>query len=239
MKSLYINFIRALRRLFSAVGFLGFLEQRQNKRFFKWLRSLFAIYDFDDLVSLDLPWWNMNATDKVESFLRNRQGAVVFEYGSGSSTVWLAKRAGHVFSVEHSADWFGYLNELQTLPDNVTLRHVPADDSVARDTEYASGRTGEDEDTFRAYVKSIADAGRLFDLIIIDGRARAACLREAKSFLADGGMIVFDNAGRSRYQPAIENSGMEVTRFSGLTSCLPYPDQTYLLSRNASAGEGR
>ena len=69
----------------------------------------------------------------------------------------------------------------------------------------------------------------LFDLIVVDGRAREAAMRAAIPHLAPDGLIVFDNSHRKRYQEAIAESGLSEQVFRGLTPSLPYPDRTSLL----------
>src|SRR3990172_8471482 len=102
MRSIYVSIVRALRTLAGKMGLLAFLERRRDRPFFIYLRSLFSIYDIEDMARLDLPWWTFAATRYVEAFLKRREGvADVFEYGPGASTVWLAKRARRVGYVEH------------------------------------------------------------------------------------------------------------------------------------------
>ena len=70
------------------------------------LRSLLDVHDPDALLRADLPWWTYRATDVVDAFLLGRGGrARAFEYGSGASTVWLARRCAEVASVEHVPGW--------------------------------------------------------------------------------------------------------------------------------------
>jgi len=230
MKRLYVSFIRALRGLLRATGLLGWLEKGGGRTGVRlWLRSLFAIYDLDDLRRLDLPWWTLKATEAVDAFLKSRPDARVFEYGSGASTFWLAKRAGTVVSVEHDADWYASM-QASGLPGHVELifrAPEPAGDAAPG---FPSGRAGYEQMEFRAYVQAIEAQPQPFDLIVVDGRARVACLEAAKRHLAPGGMIVFDNAGRERYQKGIETSGLMVKCHQGLTACLPYPDSTCLLT---------
>ena len=72
---------------------------------------------------------------------------------------------------------------------------------------------------FESYVTSIdAHPDHCFDVVLIDGRARADALRLAPRKVADDGFIVLDNAERPRYREAIaalQESGWEMTRFSG------------------------
>lgn len=65
------------------------------------LRSLFTIYDVDDLIWLDLPWRTFHSIGFIERFLAKKTNASGFEFGSGASTIWLGRRAEMVVSVEH------------------------------------------------------------------------------------------------------------------------------------------
>jgi len=194
-----------------------------------WLKSLHGIYDVHALVALDVPWWAFGAADSVDGFLAGRPAPRVFEWGSGASSVWLAKRAASVVSVEHDEAWAAEI--AQHLPGNVTLRHVVAPDSVEPDA-VRSHRRGEENRDFREYVGAIDAQDGAFDLIVIDGRAREACLERAVRRLAPGGLIVFDNTDRRRYRRAIaEHAGAFTVRtMRGLTPALPYPTRTALLS---------
>src|SRR3954469_21096963 len=89
-----------LRRL----GLLTRLQSAPKNTFAFWLGSQFAIHDAAALARMDVPWWTFPAIDAVERWITARNGNVrVFEYGSGASTVWLARRAAHVVSIEHDA----------------------------------------------------------------------------------------------------------------------------------------
>ncbi len=82
---------------------------------------------------------------------------------------------------------------------------------------------------FAPYVAAIDEVSGDFDLVVIDGRAREACLERALPRLADGGIVVFDNTRRRRYRRAIEAAPVVELRLRGLTPTLPYPEQTSVL----------
>ena len=82
---------------------------------------------------------------------------------------------------------------------------------------------------FSRYVEQIDVVGGTFDLVVVDGRAREACLTAALPHLADNGLIVFDNSMRRRYRTAIASAPVTEQEYRGLTPTLPYPDQTSLL----------
>ena len=217
------------------LGLLALMQRwGETSRFFLWFRSLFAIYDIDDLIKLDLPWWTLAATDYVDRFLAAKPGARVFEYGSGASSFWLAKRGAEVTSVEHDDNWFEEVARRAAPHTNINVSHIPPVPANEREglSSYKSGREGYTDMSFEAYVRSI-ESGGPYDLIIIDGRARSACLEAALACRAESGIILFDNAARDRYQQAIKAAGLTCTRFKGLTACLPHRDATYIFSNGS------
>ncbi len=93
-----------------------------------------------------------------------------------------------------------------------------------------SAKEGHGELDFERYVAHIDAVGGEFALIVVDGRAREACLTRALAHLADDGIIVFDNTFRRRYRQAIAAANVVEQRYRGLTPTLPYPDQTSILT---------
>ena len=226
VRSVYVSVLRGARSVARWLGLLDRLEAGQG-RTSRWLRSLFAIYDFDDLARLDLPWWTFDAVEEIEAYLASHPQARVFEWGSGASTLWLSKRAGEVVSVEHDLDWSGMVSARLSDRPNVRLRSVEAQTSGL----IGSAKPGFERQYFDDYVAAIRDEPGLFNLIVIDGRAREACLVEAQAHLAPGGVILLDDFKRPRYRAAALDSGLSTRRLDGLAVCLPLPDSTALLSR--------
>ncbi|SCM77390.1 conserved hypothetical protein [uncultured Pleomorphomonas sp.] len=223
----YVGLMRVLRRLIWR-GDRFRSAPRPASRTGLWLRSLFAIYDIDEMNRLDLAWWQLDGIARVGAFLDARPGARVFEYGSGASTLWLSRRAGTVISVEHVSSWAAVVRNLLVNAPHVCLLEVPGEPINDGNRAYASDKPRDRGLAFHNYVHAI-DGEEPFDLIIIDGRCRSLCLGAAKAHLKPDGLIVFDNSGRRRYRDAIDGSGMKVERLRGLTACLPYPDETTLL----------
>lgn len=233
-KSAYVSGARAARSGLSATGALPVLDRwSARSRTGRWARSLLSIYDVAELAALDVPWWTFDSAGLVDAFLVGRRGAQVFEWGSGASTLWLARRSGHVVTVEHDAEWAEVVRGL--LPDGaaVDLRTVVAGPASAAPGEIRSAKPGAEGLDFRGYVGVIDEVGGQYDLIVIDGRARESCLAAALGHLAGDGMIVVDNVERRRYRDAIATlaPGMSITWTRGLTPGLPYPTRTALLRR--------
>jgi predicted O-methyltransferase YrrM len=210
------------------MGLLAREAPPRDHRVRHWAHSLTKVHDAQAMVELDVPWWTYRAIDAVETWLAARQRPVrVFEYGSGASTVWLARRADEVHSVEHDARFAARLRPMLAPYPHVTLHVIePVHANPPAVPSAKSGYAGLD---FSDYVAAIKHVPGTFDLVVIDGRAREACLGAALPRLAPGGVIVYDNTRRARYRRAIAAAGVTEHHFRGLTPALPYPDQTSLL----------
>ena len=235
-KRSYVGVMRALRRVAAPLGALEPPASARANRKRHWLQSLLAIHDIDELIRLDVPWWTYDAIGLVEDFLKAREAARVFEWGSGASTVWLAKRASEVVSIDHDEGWIEFSRPRLARLGNARVELVPPDPLASPDRRYHSGKSGYHDVSFEAYVNAIDRHPDSFDLIVVDGRARAACLGKALDRLAGDGMIVFDNSHRRRYREAIARCGLEARVTRGLVPSLPLPDETTLLRRSAWPG---
>jgi hypothetical protein len=228
-KGLYAAGARGAGTVLTRAGLLSKQPPSRDQRTKHWMYSLTRAYDSLAIAELDVPWWTYRAVDVVEAWLAAHPKPVrVFEYGSGASTLWLAKRADEVHSVEHHREFGEHLRGSLAPLANVDFRivePVPSSDPVVG--SHKEGAAGLD---FADYVASIDDVPGEFSLIVIDGRAREACLERARHRLEPGGVIVFDNTRRRRYREAIQRSGMAERRLTGLTPTLPYPDQTSILT---------
>jgi hypothetical protein len=237
MRGAYVAVLRVVARIADLTGLTRLLDAwARRSRWGLWARSLLAIYDPVALIRLDVPWWTFEAGDRVAERLRERPATRVFEWGAGASTVWLGTRAASVHSVEHDTAWAEDLTGL--LPSNATVVAVPPEPATSA-TTVRSAKKGFEGLDFGRYVEAINETTGEFDLIVVDGRAREACLFAALPRLAEDGLIVFDNVDRERYVEAIAELGpaFQVTWTRGLTPCLPYPTRTALIARAGGTGQ--
>lgn len=75
--------------------------------------------------------------------------------------------------------------------------------------------------SFEQYVKSIDEyPNGYFDLITVDGRARASCALRALPKLKNGGWLLVDNMERARYKTVRDLlASYRCQDFVGLVSC--------------------
>ncbi len=138
------------------------------------------------------PWMKYREIRVIEDLLIALQPKRCLEWGVGYGTLHfprLLTEDGEWIAVEHDEDWAGKIITMD-LPRQVRLHHVPPD----RQRWSVSAGDG-DLKEFRNYVKFPAQYGA-FDFILVDGRAREACLLEASSLLSPHGVVVLHDANR-------------------------------------------
>lgn len=143
-----------------------------------------------------IPWMNYSVVRFLEE--RLNQDLNVFEFGSGYSTIFYGSRSRSVVAIEHDRQWVQILKE--KLPENAKVLQIDLEDG----TEY--------ED-------SIAESGREWDVVIVDGRKRMNCFLRALDHLSETGVILLDDSDRERYKVAFETAeavGFKYLKFSGV-----------------------
>lgn len=135
----------------------------------------------------------------------------VFEYGTGGSTFFFARRVKTLVSVEHHSDWFAKLTKsLEGIQVNncVLLLREPEVFPLRDAATYGPGTyTSTNEQyknvRFEAYVKSIdCYPDESFDLVLVDGRSRATCILHARPKIKPHGYLMLDNSERPQYETA-------------------------------------
>jgi hypothetical protein len=136
--------------------------------------------------------------------------SAVFEFGSGGSTFYFLDRIKHLVSVEHDENWFAtvkYTLDEEEAQNSEYYLEVPipnpAGDKQGR-CPFGYEGDGYPGMTFYSYASRIDRYDdNSFDLVMVDGRARNACLWHARRKVKPGGYLVLDNAERPEYDAAI------------------------------------
>ena len=116
-----------------------------------------------------LPWYTYPAIEYVQQL--NLKEKIVFEYGSGNSSLFFAEKCSRVVTVEDDITWFNKIS--QNKPENLNM---------LLETNEAD------------YLSSIEKTGVKFDIIIIDASHRLKCCNYIKQNLKNGGMVILDNS---------------------------------------------
>lgn len=172
----------------------------------------------------DGPWLNAPALRFLKRIIR--PDWTVFEFGSGRSTVWYARRVASVLALESDANLHMQVSRRLALCDGAHVELVPAEgfpDRARREPDDA------------------------FDLVVVDGaeqdefgvdlppeRDRTACVAAAKTKVRPGGILLFDNSDVPRYGRIDDIlAGWHRVRFSGFSSYPLTPWETSFYWRPA------
>jgi tRNA/tmRNA/rRNA uracil-C5-methylase (TrmA/RlmC/RlmD family) len=139
-----------------------------------------------------MQWLNTTLNDKMR----------VFEWGSGGSTIYMAKRVASIISVEHDREWVTVTKQEAKLHSLTNIEFVHHPFEIGKQASiFSSGHVEHQGEDYEKYCRSIEDfEDESFDLVVIDGRARMGCLQIAKNKVRIGGYIVVDDTDRARYQ---------------------------------------
>jgi len=114
-----------------------------------------------------MPMYTYSCYEYLNSM--NWEGADVFEYGTGFSTIWWKNHGANIYGVEHNKNWYEKINGKE-------LGYITLENSIHN------------------YPHSINIFDKQFDVIVIDGIARYECVEPAVSNLKPGGIVIFDNS---------------------------------------------
>jgi predicted O-methyltransferase YrrM len=135
------------------------------------------------------PWLTAAAITALQDLLKPAD--VGFEFGSGRSTVWLARRVRFLYSMEHVPEWYERVRK--------QLEEAKLTEKVQYHLASGSGHSIDDDHppNDHPYLKGIAAiADDHLDFVLVDGIMRRTCVRFAISKIRPGGLLILDNANR-------------------------------------------
>lgn len=152
-----------------------------------------------DAARTPIPWMNYSILSFLDERLRRDQ--ILFEFGSGFSTIYFAQRVKEVVSIEYKEDWYRILKE--KVPSNVEL-------------------VLQTEDVDGDFCRTVARGGRRYDVVIVDARDRVNCVKQSLGHLTDRGVVILDDSHREAYREGIEFAkarGFRALAFEGMKPC--------------------
>jgi hypothetical protein len=164
------------------------------------------------------PWINRETATVLNHYLVDPL-MVGMEWSSGSSTLWLLRRLGALYSCEHCGPWLDLLDtrikaELPWHRKSWFDLHMPCVDNTPGACGGACGQVEGPNANFSAYVAAPAahfkpHVPEGFDFVSVDGRAREDCIIEvlrAGLLKKKYGLMMLDNAERRIYHPTAQRA---------------------------------
>lgn len=153
-------------------------------------------------LELGLPWWSYKSIHTISLLLDKEHN--VFEWGSGGSTLFLAKRTNKVMAVENNPDW---IEKVQSSIKKSGINNVQI--------SHQEINLGNLNEFIRSPYANYISGN--FDIIVIDGEdhfgpsvswsAREYCFEISQSLISsNGGIIVVDDSWRYPKISAMSNA---------------------------------
>jgi hypothetical protein len=131
----------------------------------KTIKQWKCIDSFDNKI----PWYTYPAIEYLNNMDFSQK--IIFEYGSGNSSSYWAKKAKKVFSIEHDKDWYEIIKSNLSENQSIELSFSEND-----------------------YLEAISKVSEKIDVIIIDGIIREKCAKLVESYLSNDGIVILDNS---------------------------------------------
>lgn len=180
------TFIQKIKTISKIISEPKVLSALLSQRDFGYLREIGWFESFLSNQSLDknnkpIPWFSYSFIDFLTPRLSKE--FTIFEFGSGNSTLFFAKRVNSVISVEHNKEWYQIVNSIK--PSNVKLVQT-------------------ESDSIYDYLEYFNNLKEKVDIIIVDGIHRNECMIRAFDKLSERGVIILDDSERPEYKEGIE-----------------------------------
>ncbi|MEO9145213.1 MAG: hypothetical protein ABI237_06605 [Ginsengibacter sp.] len=197
--------------VYSIASFTGLWKTNKITNYFKELSQFSRWYRFrnseEGTLHFQIPWLVFGSIDFLDKWLK--PSMTIFEYGSGGSTLYFAKRVSKIFSIEHDPEWFAITKQAINKAGitNVAYQLIQPEE----DADYSKKNYLIKEDclsvrkefagkNFTKYVKSINQLdNNSIDLVVVDGRARQSCIAFSIPKIKKDGILLLDNAERNYY----------------------------------------
>lgn len=178
-----------------------------------WMQSLRTSVPADRNAN-PIPWMNYSVIRFLEDRLTG--DLVLFEFGSGYSTRFYAARVKSVVSVEYDEAWIRIIKA--QMPANVEI-------------------VFQDKDVDGHYCRTIGAMEKAFDVVVVDGRDRVNCVKQAIPSLTPRGVVLLDDSQRERYREGIEfakQNGFRALELEGLKATGKELNRTTIFYRDGN-----
>lgn len=159
------------------------------------------------------PWYTYPAITFLKDIIDPKHK--VLEYGSGYSSLYYKDKVADVCSVEHDLEWAQKITDkhsnlqIHVVEENSAV-HIDAKDSIENFLksvrQWRSNHREHDvkhglvNNEFAGYASMIYMKPKgYYDIVVVDGMARALCAWVAADMVADDGYIILDNSDRCQY----------------------------------------
>jgi precorrin-6B methylase 2 len=218
-----------LFRIIKFKEFLIFIFLDKKLRVKNVLRKFVFLFKHIEIGDKNFPWITIKAKLWLDKILR--PDMILYEFGSGMSTLYFSTKVKTIISIEHDKNWYSKIKDKlkNNQIDNCEYylkepEYVNTQYSKKIKAKYISNLTKYQGFHFRDYIESINRySDQFFDLVFIDGRARIGCILHSIKKIKPGGYLVLDNSDEKKYKLVHKIlKSYEKRNFFGIALSNPY-----------------
>ena len=163
-------------------------------------------------IDYSLPWWSFSAIEEADRVLKDK---IIFEYGTGGSTLRYSKIAKQIDAVENDFEWADLVRERLQREGIANVRIVEAS------FDFRNPVLFKESEYLHAF--SSIDSSASYDAVIIDGqdwtfKERITCFQRVEPSMRNNGIIIVDDFWRYT-QLLSNNNAKNVKVFESVGPC--------------------
>ncbi|NBX52214.1 MAG: hypothetical protein EBT63_00985 [Proteobacteria bacterium] len=206
------------------------IKQQFNENKLSWINSLREGISVDE-ANNPIPWYCYQAINFLSKNLTKND--VIFEFGSGSSTIFYHTRAKKVVSIETNEIWFKIIyNYLLQTKQNPALH-----DNIMcfGNSEIYLMKDGLTNANYQKFAYDYSQKHQVFfDYLIIDSIKRYDCATNSIKALSINGKVILDDSERLNYKKIFDfylKNDFEVKNFCGIAPAQLRVKNTSLITK--------
>lgn len=193
-------------RTYKFKNYIFYIILNKKLKLKKILRRFIFFFKDIEIVDKDIPWIPIKAKLWLDKILT--PDMILYEYGSGMSTLYFSSKVKKITSIEHDKNWYKNIKDklIEKQINNCEYLLIEPEDINNKNPKvinpkYISELKNYEYFHFRKYIEGIdIYPDKYFDLIFIDGRVRIACILHSIRKIKLGGYLVLDNSDEKKYR---------------------------------------
>ena len=148
----------------------------------------------------NIPWFSYSAVDFLQKYCQQHQNLQVFEFGSGSSTLFFQRKKYRTFSLETSKTWFNIITQkLSALMSGAWQENYFSNQNKINGAVVFLLENAYQNPNYYQFLPQNFNSKQQFDIILVDSLHRLQCVLHSLEFLKPEGLLIVDDFERKNY----------------------------------------
>lgn len=136
------------------------------------------------------PWMSQQEINTIIKHLNKTD--TMLEYGCGGSTIHFCNYVTEYYSIEHNSEWYSKILKVakpNTKMYHIDRNHITPEKNRIRAKNWNELDASSRSKDFKDYIHFPQTLNKIFDVVLVDGRARPECAKFIFDYLKDDGIL--------------------------------------------------